>query len=133
MIDSAFYELYVKSIDESEEFYKILGLTTSRKQSDFAVMIKSGIKIHLCPIDDCPEYLRSNGLSGALGSRVEFCFVTDQIEKLYDVFVSKNVVIYEGLQERPWGKKDFRVIDPDGAYIRVTSPRYFKNSCLRSD
>lgn len=133
MIESAFYELYVKSIDDSEKFYQLLGLSTSRKQSDFAVLTCNGIKIHLCPIDDCPEYLRSNGFSGLLGSRVEFCFVTDQIEKLYGALVSNNVEIYEGLQERPWGKKDFRIIDPDGAYIRVTSPRYFKNSCLRSD
>ena len=35
------------------------------------------------------------------------------------------VVSYDGrleqLDDRPWGRTDFRVIDPDGYYVRVTS------------
>ncbi len=27
----------------------------------------------------------------------------------------------EQLDDRPWGRTDFRVIDPDGYYVRVTS------------
>ena len=133
MIQSVFYEIYVKSLEASERFYELLGMKTSRKQSDFVVMISEGIKIHLCPIEDCPDYLISVDCSKIVGSRVEFCFVTDQIDSLYNSLISNKVVIHEELQERPWGKKDFRVIDPDGAYIRITTPRYFQNSCLRSD
>jgi lactoylglutathione lyase len=28
------------------------------------------------------------------------------------------------LQERNWGMADFRVLDPDGDYLRITSPKY---------
>lgn len=31
--------------------------------------------------------------------------------------------IADPLQERPWGLVDFRVFDPSGQYIRVTSDR----------
>jgi lactoylglutathione lyase len=133
MIQSMFYEIYVKSLDVSEKFYGILGLKTFRKQSDFVVMVAEGLKIHLCPIEDCPEYLANVDRSKIAGSRVEFCFVTNQIESLYEAFVLNQIAIHEELQERPWGKMDFRVIDPDGAYLRITTARYFENSCLRND
>ncbi len=29
--------------------------------------------------------------------------------------------LLEQLDDRPWGRTDFRVIDPDGYYVRVTS------------
>jgi hypothetical protein len=28
----------------------------------------------------------------------------------------------EGLTSRPWGLRDFRLVDPDGYYWRVTEP-----------
>lgn len=27
----------------------------------------------------------------------------------------------EALDDRPWGARDFRLVDPDGYYVRVTS------------
>ena len=29
--------------------------------------------------------------------------------------------VVELLRERPWGLRDFRVVDPDGYYVRVTT------------
>jgi lactoylglutathione lyase len=26
------------------------------------------------------------------------------------------------MQDRPWGLRDFRVADPDGYYLRITTP-----------
>ena len=34
-----------------------------------------------------------------------------------------GVAIHEPLKEQPWGATDFRVLDPDGYYWRITSPR----------
>jgi uncharacterized glyoxalase superfamily protein PhnB len=28
--------------------------------------------------------------------------------------------LLEPLRERPWGLRDFRVVDPDGYYLRIT-------------
>jgi len=27
----------------------------------------------------------------------------------------------EDLQDRPWGLRDFRILDPDGYYLRITN------------
>lgn len=35
--------------------------------------------------------------------------------------IKNKVKIFETLQERPWGLKDFRIIDPFGFYLRFTS------------
>jgi lactoylglutathione lyase len=29
--------------------------------------------------------------------------------------------VSEPMRERPWGSKDFRIVDPDGYYLRLTS------------
>ena len=29
--------------------------------------------------------------------------------------------VFEPPQQRPWGLRDFRIVDPDGYYLRVTS------------
>jgi lactoylglutathione lyase len=55
------------------------------------------------------------------GLGVEIVLEVEDVDKFFqDVSVSgyKDV---EPLTSRPWGLKDFRVIDPDGYYLRITS------------
>jgi len=42
------------------------------------------------------------------------------IEKYFELIKTK-VKVFETLQNRPWGLKDFRVVDPFGFYLRFTS------------
>jgi uncharacterized glyoxalase superfamily protein PhnB len=45
----------------------------------------------------------------------------DDVEAFYRHVVSSNWPRAAELQRRPWGLTDFRVVDPDGYYWRVTS------------
>jgi hypothetical protein len=40
---------------------------------------------------------------------------TDNIEKLYQSYLNKNVSIHPAgyLQTKPWGQKEFALLDPD--------------------
>ena len=46
--------------------------------------------------------------------------MVEDLESFYKK-VKEKVEIFEKLQERPWGLKDFRVVDPFGYYLRFTN------------
>jgi uncharacterized glyoxalase superfamily protein PhnB len=55
-----------------------------------------------------------------------FPFDLDQVVDFYtrvqrDRVVAAGWPLEQDLQDRPWGLTDFRVIDPAGYYLRVTS------------
>ncbi|HCF1493361.1 TPA: VOC family protein [Pseudomonas aeruginosa] len=128
----SFWEIYVHDMFKAKAFYtNVIGLEVVREQDDFIVLQRNGAKIHLCPREDMPEYLRSKGME-SLGAGVEFCFETTDIQAVYSRALSSGYPIFEQLTDQPWGKTDFRLIDPDGAYIRVSSPRTRANLCLKN-
>lgn len=43
----------------------------------------------------------------------------DELRELYHRCQARGVVV-AALREQPWGLEDFRVVDPDGYYLRVT-------------
>lgn len=47
--------------------------------------------------------------------------MVEDIEDYYEK-AKEFANVFEPLQQRPWGLKDFRIIDPFGYYIRFTSP-----------
>jgi uncharacterized glyoxalase superfamily protein PhnB len=54
---------------------------------------------------------------------VEVVLVADNIRKAYDHVLASGWPISTPLTEQPWGITDFRIVDPDGIYVRVTAPR----------
>ncbi|MDH2247098.1 MAG: hypothetical protein FH750_13520 [Pseudomonas stutzeri] len=127
----SFWEIYVDDMLKSKVFYcDIIGLEVVREQDDFIVLQKNDAKIHICPREDMPEYLKVQRTRSIAGG-VEFCFETTDIQSIYSQALSSGYPIFEKLTDQPWGKTDFRVIDPDGAYIRVSSPRTRTNACLK--
>ena len=43
----------------------------------------------------------------------------EQVVALHDTCQARGVVA-EALRIRPWGLQDFRIVDPDGYYLRIT-------------
>ena len=117
-----FWEVYVSDIAASERFYcQALGLTTIRRQEDYAVLAAGPVRVHLCPADDAPDDL--SPVVGRIGNGVEFCFVVSDVVGAYRRASRSGYPILEHLTDQDWGKTDFRLRDPDGAYIRITTPR----------
>ena len=55
------------------------------------------------------------------GLGVEIVIEVDDVEGWCERVAASGHPILKPLQERPWGLRDFRISDPDGYYLRVTS------------
>ena len=47
----------------------------------------------------------------------------DDVDALHRRVLASGYPVFEPLQERPWGLRDFRIVDPDGYFLRITSRR----------
>jgi lactoylglutathione lyase len=52
---------------------------------------------------------------------VEIVIEVDGVEWWRDRVAASGHTILAPLQDRPWGLRDFRISDPDGYYLRITS------------
>jgi uncharacterized glyoxalase superfamily protein PhnB len=83
-------------------------------------MVNGLVRIGLCDIKSlaASHYFRTIETNRP-GLGVEIVFeVADLAE--YEHRAQLAGAVYEPLRDRPWGRRDFRVVDPDGYYIRVT-------------
>ncbi len=125
------FELFVDDVEASVRFYRAtLELTPPETwSSDGYVSLRGGavtigIQNHAnLPAD---HHFSREHLAGARGVGVEIVIEVDDIDGAYAVASSeaeRNQGRIEPLGDRPWGARDFRLIDPDGYYVRVTSRR----------
>lgn len=65
-------------------------------------------------------------LDGPRGVGVEIVIEVDDVDNAY-ALASRHAERHGGhvvpLVDQPWGLRDFRLVDPDGYYLRVTSHR----------
>ena len=54
---------------------------------------------------------------------VEFVLEVDDLRAERDNLASAGWQVADEITERPWGLQDFRVLDPDGYYWRITTRR----------
>jgi uncharacterized glyoxalase superfamily protein PhnB len=66
------------------------------------------------------HYFNKLGVSKK-GKGVELILMPDDVESLYNHILKLNYPIETHLGQRDWGMTDFRIIDPDGYYWRVTT------------
>lgn len=66
------------------------------------------------------EYFSQFSKDSKRGYGVELVLMVNDIEAYYKK-VKDKVKIFEELQLRPWGLKDFRLEDPFSYYLRITS------------
>ncbi len=51
---------------------------------------------------------------------VELVLEVDDVDAEHDAVLAAGWPLVEGLRERPWGLRDFRLLDAAGYYLRVT-------------
>jgi predicted enzyme related to lactoylglutathione lyase len=119
-----FVELFVEDTDKSRNFYRdLIGMSVVRNSPDYIELSSGQAQISICPkaglrkghyLAETPEQ--------RLGCRVEFCLEVQNLKEIYDRAIQAGAIIHEPIEKRPWGRTDFRIIDPDGAYLRITTP-----------
>ncbi|MBV1853627.1 VOC family protein [Catellatospora tritici] len=125
-------ELFVDDLDTSVAFYAdVLGFTVLRRERGYASLRRGAAVLGLGRSHDLPADDNGPGFSQARlavdkGAGVEIVFElddTDQLARAYDRCRGEWTIV-EPLQSRPWGLSDFRVVDPDGYYLRITHGDY---------
>ncbi|WP_119066703.1 VOC family protein [Aggregatilinea lenta] len=115
-------ELFVKSVPESKDFYAhVLGFDVVSYQPDgYSVLRKGDIQIALQAQSQLPDDhpLKPIGNERA-GLGIEIVLEVDDLEAIYAHVLHVAWPLADTLAERPWGSRDFRVIDPNGYYIRL--------------
>jgi catechol 2,3-dioxygenase-like lactoylglutathione lyase family enzyme len=121
-------ELFVNDVDASIRFYqRALGFRVVRREADYASLELGDAVLGLAPIMKLPACGEGPGftrarLAGVRGAGVEIVLEVSDVDTAAEAAVEAGYRLVEPLRERPWGLRDFRVVDPDGYYLRITTP-----------
>ena len=112
-------EILPADIEASLAFYAALGFgVVGRKEGPpYASIVRDDVRIGM---------VQAPGQSAehrAVPVGTEIVIAVDDIHAERDRVVAAGIELAEDLQEREWGLTDFRVHDPDGYYLRITSRR----------
>lgn len=114
-------EIFVEDFDAFVDFYtRVLGfaLTADRRRADhpYAAVARGTVRIGAArpwkPVDP-----------GARGvpDGVELVLEVEDVHAAHRQVVASGRPLAEDLRDRPWGLTDFRLHDPDGHYLRITT------------
>ena len=122
-------ELFVEDVARSLAFYAAaLGLRppAGYDPQGYVAVSAGGVRIGLQRRTALPpgHHFHPAHFAGPRGVGVEIVVEVDDLEAAFtralDAAVNQGGQV-ESLTARPWGQTDFRLIDPDGYYVRVTS------------
>ena len=117
-------ELFVNDLSTSLDFYhRVLRFEIGDGQTDGYTPVTNGevqlgLNLRSNLPDDHPVQSKENE---RLGRGIEIVFEVDDIDEIYEYLSAQNWPLADKLQHQPWGLTDFRVLDPDGYYLRFTS------------
>lgn len=125
------FELFVEDVAASVRFYReTLGLTPPEQwSSDGYVPLHAGaVTIGVQHHTKLPprHHFSPALLAGPRGVGVEIVIEVDDVDEAHSGcarVAERHGGHVEPLDDQPWGLRDFRLVDPDGYYLRVTSHR----------
>lgn len=125
--DAAFrLELFVDDLPASIIFYsRVLGFSMGEQQPDgYTPMTRGDVTVSLNLRANLPDDHPIQANPGErLGRGIELVLEVQGIAAVLAQVRSTGWPLSSPLQEQPWGLSDFRVLDPDGYYWRITTRR----------
>jgi len=115
-------ELFAENAKKSAQFYQdFFNFKIVRENGEYISLQNDNTKLAINAIRSLSKdhYFRPEIKIQRKGLGVEIVFEVERIDEVYALF--KDYPIESTLKKQSWGKKDFRVKDPDGYYIRVTT------------
>lgn len=116
-------ELFVRDVPRSVAFYRdALGFGTLRQASGGYTSIgREGAVLGLQDVARLPEgHPVRPGPGQAVGLGVELVVVVADVAALHARAAVQAGAEVSPLVAQPWGLTDFRLVDPDGYYLRIT-------------
>jgi uncharacterized glyoxalase superfamily protein PhnB len=107
--------LPVDDMGETLRFYAKLGFSETFRDNDekpgYVGIKRDEVFIHLARVD--------GGVARTVGSQTMCRFVVDDVDALYKEYSKHKGVIHPNgkLQDKPWGTREFGVLDPTGVCL----------------
>jgi lactoylglutathione lyase len=117
-------ELFVADVAASVAFYRdVLGFAIEREEPGYVPMRLGDVRIAIGAQSGLPpgHHFGTEALDRQKGVGVEIVLEVDDIQECHQRAVESGYPLSRSLTVQPWGLTDFRVVDPDGYYVRVTS------------
>jgi predicted enzyme related to lactoylglutathione lyase len=117
------FEIFPSDLDEVVDFYtRVLrfGVTKDQRHepSAYVSMQRGAVQVGaLRAVDTAPD-ARAARLPP---TGLEVVLEVDDVGAERDRVVAAGWPLEQDLQDRPWGLTDFRILDPAGYYLRITS------------
>ncbi|MFA9428615.1 VOC family protein [Egicoccus sp. AB-alg2] len=120
-------ELFVDDVERSVGFYcRVLDFERVAKDGasrDYVAVRRGDAVIGIGRAGMLPDDHPAARVEGqAPGRGVELVLEVDDVEAACEHAQAAGATLATGLGDQPWGRRDFRLLDPDGYYVRVTSP-----------
>jgi lactoylglutathione lyase len=114
------FEIFPSDLDATVDFYvRVLGFAVLKDQrhdpAAYVYLGRGGVRVGALR-RDAPD-VRAARLPP---TGVELVLEVDDISAERDRVVAAGWPLDEDPQLRPWGLTDFRILDPDGYYLRIT-------------
>lgn len=118
-------EFFVSDMERSIRYYEALGLHVREHRGEWVQMARDDSLLVLH--DDAhvaagPHYFTEHIGQRPRGTGVEVVFEVLDVDAAYADAKGGGIQIVKPLQDRPWHARDFRIADPDGYFVRFTSP-----------
>jgi lactoylglutathione lyase len=120
------FELFVKDTHVAADFYtRILGFECDTDAGPYIQARSGAVRIGICDQSTLPgdHHFSPAALQGRKGIGTEIVLEVENLDAFYERVVKSGYGIREELAKRPWGLRDFRLVDPDGYYLRITERR----------
>jgi catechol 2,3-dioxygenase-like lactoylglutathione lyase family enzyme len=116
-------EIFVDDVERSAAFYeRALGFSRDAVSPGYVSMRRGGAVLGIGAAAGLPagHYFTRDALARR-GAGVEIVIEVDDVDRACAAVIGAGHPILVPPGQRPWGARDFRIADPDGYYLRITS------------
>ena len=122
MLTDVYIELHVPDFKKAIEFYSRLGFKLLWRTEDYLVMKRKRSVLNFYGGSEKVfrhSYFGRFSKNTKRGYGVEIIIPVDRVERFYQS-VRKIAKVVQPLELKKWGRRDFRIVDPFGFYLRIT-------------
>ena len=120
-----FFEIFTDRLDDTRNFFvDVIGFAVTRADEGFLVLQRGTAKLHVGSLDHMSlDQVDAGHLAAPTGRGVQLCIEVEDIDAAFANAEASGHAITSPLTDQWFGKRDFRMFDPNGIYVRGTSPR----------